>query len=121
MDGRTLTRIVSEILEERGISVEDLCKAIGISQSAYSQWKYGRTPKPERITAIENYLGVKLSDYEEPEEPDEITRLREILRSRSDLRTLLSSASDMPPSSVYKLISDIERGKENERQRGLSD
>ena len=44
------------------------------------------------------------------EEPDE---LREMLRSRQDLRILLKSASDVPPSSVYALVSQIEKMKEN--------
>lgn len=103
MDGRTITKIVGNILEERSISVKDFCKEIGVSQSAYSQWKKGRTPTPERIAVIEDRLGISFADYEKAE------RLEEL---RDDLRILLRSAEDLPPSSVYALVAQIEKEKE---------
>lgn len=103
MDGKTITKIVSSILEERSISVKDFCDEIGVSQSAYSQWKKGRTPTPERIASIENYLGISFADYEKAEQLEGL---------RDDLRILLRSASDLPPSSVYALIAQVEKEKE---------
>lgn len=105
MDGKTLTKIVDKILEERGISRLELCDAIGVSSAAYTGWKKGSQPREEKILAIEKFLGVQLSDYYEPED------IREELRE--DLRILLRSASDLPPSSVYQLISQIEKIKED--------
>lgn len=105
MDGKTLTKIVDKILVEKGISRLELCEAIGVSSAAYSGWKKGSQPREEKIIAIENFLGIHLSDYEEQGD------IREELRE--DLRILLRSASDLPPSSVYQLISQIEKEKEN--------
>ena len=105
MDGKTLTKIVDKILVERGISRLELCEAIGISSAAYTGWKKGSQPREDKILAIEKFLGVQLSDYEEPDD------IRESLRE--DLRILLHSASDLPPSSVYQLIAQIEKEKEN--------
>ena len=110
MNGKELTDILSVILKERGISVEEQCKAIGVTQSSYSQWKKGMTPKENRLRDIEKYLNIRLSDYEKS---DDIAELREMLRERQDLRILLSSARDVPPSSVYALVSQIEKMKED--------
>lgn len=104
MDGKMLTQIIGERLEEMGVSVAEFCAEIGITQSAYSQWKrMGRMPKADRMKQIEKYLGISFDDYEKSDP-------REALRD--DLRILLRSASDLPPSSVYQLIAQIEREKE---------
>lgn len=104
MDGITLTRIVDGILHERGISRIELCKAIGISSAAYSNWKNGGQPRRDKIEAIEKWLKIDLSDYEKSDPREDL---------RDDLRILLNSASDLPPSSVYALISQIEKMKED--------
>lgn len=103
MDGKTLTQIVDKIMAERGISRLELCEAIGITSGAYTNWKKGSQPREDKIVAIEKYLGIDFSDYEKCEQLEEL---------RDDLRILLRSASDLPPSSVYQLIAQIEKEKE---------
>jgi len=103
MDGKTLTQIVDRILNERGISRLELCNAIGITSSAYTGWRKGSKPREDKVAAIEDFLGISFDDYVKE---DELEHLRD------DLRILLKSASDLPPSSVYKLISQIEEEKE---------
>ena len=103
MDGKTLTQIVDRIMAERGISRLELCEAIGITSSAYTNWKKGSQPREEKILAIEKYLGISFADYEKSEQLESL---------RDDLRILLRSASDLPPSSVYALIAQIEKEKE---------
>lgn len=103
MDGKTLTRIVDSILVERGISRLELCNAIGITSASYTGWKKGSQPRDDKITAIEKYLGIDLSDYEKSETLDSL---------RDDLRILLRSAKDLPPSSVYALVAQVEKMKE---------
>lgn len=104
MDGKTLTKIVDRELVERGISRNEFCEAIGITSAAYSGWKKGSQPRDDKILAIEKYLGISIYDYEKSEQLEDL---------RSDLRILLNSAKDLPPSSVYALIAQIEREKEN--------
>ena len=50
-----------------------------------------------------NVLGINFEDYEKPDPREEL---------REDLATLLRSAEDLPPSSVYELIAEIHRRKE---------
>ena len=111
MDGIALTKIVDAVLKERGISRLELCNAIGITSSAYSNWKSGGQPRKDKIEAIENYLGISLHDADTDLDP-EIAELLESIRARQDLRVLLHSARGVPPSSVYALVSQLEKIKE---------
>ena len=105
MDGKTVVRIVETILAERRISRGDFYARSGISSATFSQWRTGQyDPSQDKIAQIEKCLGVTLADYEKSDP-------RETLRD--DLRVLLNSASDLPPSSVYALISQIEKMKED--------
>ena len=110
MTGKELTRIIDERLDELRMSQKEFCQAIGISSAAMSAWRNGSMPKPERIKDIEKCLNISFADYEKSEEPDE---LREILRDRQDLRILLHSAKDVPASSIYALVSQLEKMKED--------
>lgn len=103
MTGKELTKIIDERLDEMGISQKDFCATLGISSSAMSAWRNGSMPKPERLKQIEKSLKISFSDYEKSEQLEEL---------RDDLRILLRSASDLPPSSVYALIAQIEKEKE---------
>ena len=104
MDGKTVVRIVETILAERRISRGDFYAQSGISSATFSQWRTGQyDPSQDKIAQIEKCLGVTLSDYEKSEQLEEL---------RSDLRILLNSARDLPPSSVYALIAQIEKEKE---------
>ena len=109
MDGRQVVKIIDEKLSELGMTQKEFCAQLGIQSSAMSAWRKGSMPKPERLKQIEKCLGISFADYEKSEEPDE---LREMLRDRQDLRILLHSAKDVPASSVYALISQIEKMKE---------
>ena len=110
MTGKELTRIIDDRLEEMQMSQKQFCAELGISSSAMSAWRNGSMPKPDRIKAIEKCLGISFADFEKSDEADE---LREILRGRDDLRILLRSAKDVPASSVYALIAQIEKEKED--------
>lgn len=111
MTGQELTRILDIELAERGMSQKEFCNILGIGSSAMSAWRKGSMPTPKRLAEIERLLEIDLADYEQKDESDE---LREILRNRQDLRVLLHSAKDVPPSSVYMLIAQLEKEKEND-------
>ena len=104
MDGKTLATIVETELVKRGISKGEFYESVGITAAALWGWKRGSIPKESTIKAIEKYLEIDLSDAEKSEQLEEL---------RSDLRILLNSAKDLPPSSVYALIAQIEKEKEN--------
>ena len=117
MTGKELTQIVGKVLDERGISIEELCNAIGVSQSAYSQWKNnGRTPKQERIEAIEKYLQIDLSKYETnvTDDEDAIAILQK-LKDDPAYRSLCKSAITLSKSQSFEAAAFVERLKEGNR------
>lgn len=117
MNGKDIVRVIDAELSKRGMTQLEFCSAIGVGSSAYSAWRKGSMPKPERIKQIEEYLGISFSDYETASSIDQDTaELLESLRSRPDLGVLLKSAKDVQPSSVYDLVSKLEKMKEDAMQ-----
>ena len=105
MDSKQMMRIVDARLTELGMSQKDLAAQMGIQSSAITAWRKGDSkPRPDKIFKMEEILGVNFDDYEKNDELDSL---------REDLRILLRSARDLPPSSVYELIAKIEKDKEN--------
>ena len=104
MDGQTLAKICDEECLRRGISKAQFYKDIGITAPSFHGWKNGAKPSQKYVDAIEKYFGISFSDTEKSDPREEL---------RDDLRILLNSASDLPPSSVYALISQIEKMKED--------
>ena len=112
MTGREITQKIEAELLRQNIGKKQFYEECRISSATFSQWRNEVfVPSPKKIRDIENYLGISL--HEQPQ--DESGELREILRDRQDLRILLSSAKDMPPSSVYTLIAQFEKMKEDQQ------
>ena len=104
MDGLKFATRIEEELRRQHISKGEFYDAVGITAAAMWGWKRGATPKASTIQAVEKYFDIDLSDYEKSD-------IREGLRD--DLRILLNSARDLPPSSVYTLVAQIEKMKED--------
>ena len=103
MDGKTLAKICDTECLKRDMSKADFYAAIGLSAASFHGWKNGAKPTQKYIDAIEKLFSIDLADYEKSEQLEDL---------RDDLRILLRSASDLPPSSIYQLIAQIEREKE---------
>lgn len=102
MDGIIFAARIEEELKKQGISKGKFYDAVGITATALYGWKRGAEPKKETVAAVGKYLGVDFTGgSSDPQE-----------ELRDDLRVLLRSASDLPPSSVYALIAQIEKEKE---------
>ena len=118
MTGQDLVRLVQQQLVEKGIPKGEFYKACGITSTAFSNWRNGQNkPSEKNIKCILDYLGISESDVpdllaEAPKADNDSLSLRELLRDRQDLRILLNSAKDVPASSVYSLIAQIEKMKE---------
>ena len=111
MRGKDFAVFVEKTLAEKGIKKGDFYDATGISPTAMYGWKNGSMPKAETIALVENYLGAQFGSPVQMD--DETAELLDAIRSRSDLGVLLRSARDVPPSSVYSLVAQLEREKEN--------
>lgn len=113
MDGMKFAARIEEELRKQHISKGDFYEAIGITATAMYGWKRGAEPKKETVSAVEDYLGITFAHDEQTTMDSDTAELLEQIRSRQDLRVLLHSAKDVPPSSVYELVSRLERMKED--------
>lgn len=113
MNGKDLVAIIERELISRGISKSEFYKECKISSATLSNWRNNIfQPTAKNIQMISDYFGIQIADSDSAED-DETTALREMLRDRQDLRILLNSAKDVPVSSVYALIAQIEKMKED--------
>lgn len=116
MRGTELVRIVEAELSRRGISKAEFYKSTGISSATFSQWRSGQyDPSPSKVEAIEEFLNVHFEETDDApmiklsqEEMD----ILESLRERDDLKILMRSGRNVPPSSIYSLIATLEKEKE---------
>lgn len=128
MKGEDFAQFIERELKRRGIPKGKFYEDIGVSASAMFGWKRGAEPKKETVKAVEEYFDMKVTkslgmgldelfaSTVRDEENKESEEFRELLKNRYDLRSLLRSAKDVPPSSVYALISQIEKEKEDMNQ-----
>ena len=104
MDGKLFAQIISEELIKKEIPKGKFYNDIGVTSAAMWGWRNGATPKPETVKAVEKYLGISFSDFEKSDPREEL---------RDVDRILLNSVADLPPSSVYALIAQVEKMKED--------
>lgn len=112
--------VFEEILQDQGITVADVSRATGISQSTLSNWKARRnfiSAKNGKIIA--EYLGVSY-DYLMGGTPKESTtgrtyrfsdraaQMAEKLTLRPDLMDLLSAAEKLAPEAVRAFTATFE-------------
>ena len=113
MDGKTFANIVQAELLNQGKSKGWFYEEIGLTPAAMWGWKNGATPKPETIKDAERVLGISFDHYEKSDKYDpESVELLDAVQNRHDIRLLIRSVLDLPPSSVYGYLSQIEKEKE---------
>lgn len=114
MDGREIVKIIESELLLKDISKQEFYDACDLNSATMSNWRSNKfAPSQSKLNAIEKYLGISFNDYKRSGQDEEARELQQLLLDRQDLRILLKSAKGVPPSSIYALISQIEREKEN--------
>lgn len=62
--------VFEELLKEKGVKTADVCKATGLRQSLFSDWKAGRyTPKLDKLQKIATYFDVPVERFTDTVEP----------------------------------------------------
>lgn len=122
MDGRAVVKMVESALARKDMAKGEFYQKTGISSATFSQWRTGQyEPSAANLRKIEEVLGLRFTpgldsivlDETAVKIDSETAELLEQIRSRQDLRVLLRSAKDVPPSSVYELVSKLEKMKED--------
>ena len=79
------SRNLTEIMENKGVTAQEICDTLGFTPSAFSRWKNGDIyPRIDKIEMLANYFGLQKSDLIESKKdkisPNQI-ELIEIYRS----------------------------------------
>lgn len=104
------------ICNAKGESPSYVCKQVGLSNAAYSQWKDDSIPRKATLQKLSDYLGVSVSDLigntdtKEPvtTEDDELTEYLEELKNRPEMRMLFSLAKGATKEDVEQAVAIIE-------------
>lgn len=110
--------IYTKNCEEAGVAPTGVLSALGISKSAYSNWKKGGEPSNRTKKQIADYFGVSVNDFmsgkintapakAEADDDDEMAELLETIRRRPDLKVLFSLSKKATPEDVKKTIKII--------------
>lgn len=99
--------IFEQLLQKRGLTSYKVAKEAGVTQTALSNWKSGKsTPTTKTLQKIADYFGVTI-DYlmtgEEKENftgyylNDETAKLAQEMYEDEDMRSLFDMKRNMPP------------------------
>lgn len=116
MNGKEIVRKIESTLFEKGITKKEFYEACGMNSATMSNWRNGVfSPSRSKLQVIEDYLGISFGEGVtrptvnlDPETAD----LLDSIRERPELGILLRSARDVPASSVYTLVAQLEMEKE---------
>lgn len=91
--------IIMDLLNEKGLKPVVLCKATGISQSLFSQWKSRQqNPSAAKLKLIADYFGVSidyLSGNEDKKSPSSLDdRLRQLSPAKKKILNQLDQLED---------------------------
>ena len=109
---------LKRIRKDRGVTQDELAKAIGVSRSAIGMYESGaREPDYETLEAIADFFNVTMDDLGRSEEYDlqrpiinaQESAWLEDLRNDPELRMLLSASSKLNEDDIKYLIALAER------------
>lgn len=66
MNMKSIGETINRLRKEKGITQEDLGKAVGVSTQAVSKWECGGVPDTELLPAIADYFGNECRPQSEP-------------------------------------------------------
>lgn len=116
------------LCDKKGVSENKACEDCGFSRSLAAKWRNqvnsGKVvnPSADTLTALSEYFGVS-TDYlltgveREPVLDDEITELREAMRSNDELKILFKLAKNAKASDVLQASALLQKLKEESENK----
>lgn len=116
--------IFDQLLQKHGVTPYKVAKEAGVTQTALSNWKTGRsTPTTKTLQKIADYFGVTVDYLMTGEEKDgdryylndETAQMAQKLFENKDLRILFDAAQDATPEDLKTTYDMLMALKKKER------
>lgn len=116
--------IFEQLLQKHGVTPYKVAKEAGVTQTALSNWKTGRsTPTTKTLQKIADYFGVTVDYLMTGEEKDgnryylndETAQMAQKLFENKDLRILFDAAQDATPEDLKTTYDMLMALKKKER------
>ena len=112
MLGVFILKNLAALRKKSGLTQEKLAEKANLSQQTISRYERGqKKPKYENLKFLADFFGVSIDyllDRPESEAFDEIFELREYLRERPEMRTLIDRSKAVNEADIKKLIGIME-------------
>jgi transcriptional regulator with XRE-family HTH domain len=79
---------LKRLRERRGLTMKEMAKAVGVPESTYREWEYGRAIQGEPYIAIASVLEVTLQELLSGKKPNRVKVLEKIDQIEGHLREL---------------------------------
>lgn len=101
-----------QLCEERGVSRDAVCQAVGLSGNAWRRWANGSTPNGKSLKAVADFFGVEARSmlYEDWKKDDSIKARQDAL-DRPEMRILFDAAVDAPASAILEVALQLMKMK----------
>lgn len=114
MPEQTLSKIFADnltrILEERKISTAEFAEKIGVSTATVSYWKKGeKSPRPEKVDAICDYLGIEQELLYQASAKAENLSLAIFLEENPEYQPLVKAVLNVKKEDIPFITKMIER------------
>lgn len=110
-----MSRNLIRLMEEKGVTATDVCKALGYKQNTFSDWINAKTyPRIDRIEELADYFGVSKSALVEEGyylNPETAKVAQEVFDD-PELRILFDAARDSKPENIRLAAEMLKRFKE---------
>lgn len=115
MAGNEFGEMLKELRKKRGMTLEEVGNAVGVSKSTVRKWEAGGIAnlRRDKIVPLAKALGTTpqyLMGWEEPEEQhDDIEEYLDLLHKDPRYRVLLSSSSKLDSDTLDNFVKLIEK------------
>lgn len=105
-------------MELNGKTAKEICDALRISPSTFSDWVNGRNyPRIDKIEMLANYFGISKSDLVEEESyyiNSGAAEMAQAIFERNDLRILFDATRDLTEEDIAIVTDIVKRLREKE-------
>lgn len=124
IDSKILAKCIDKFCKDRAITKGDFHKESLISSATLTQWRHGAEVSPKSVSRLEDYTGMAVEEFVSTysgesvsDIPEDTAYIREMLRTRPEVKILFDTVKDAPASVLLEVAARILRMKEESEKQ----